>query len=199
MWQTSAVKEGPPARHRKAWGKNSLVQVLVDRTLALVSLKETSPQTTTDARFLAFKTREHFTPEEQAVLLQVSKRVGELWPDALLARTALLLMKRLVFARSSEEVMDLVGLDVCQKYSVAGHCLKLLNAINLETVIRHPCSQRMLQQRTIVAFGVLLAGTALALDYDADRALRGLILGKVGKDAMGGIKEQIMAWYALSV
>ena len=199
MWQTSAVKEGPPARNRTAWGKNSLVQVLVDRTLARVSLKETSPQPKRDPRFLALGTREDFTPEEQAVLLQVNKRVGELWPNALLARTALIYMKRLVFARSSEEVMGLAGLDVCQKYGVAGHCLKLLNAINLDTVIRHPCSQRMLQQRAIVAFGVLLAGSALALDYDADRALRGLIRGKVGADGMGGIKEQIMAWHALSV
>ena len=198
MWQTSAVEEGPPARHRAAWGNNSLVQVLVDRTLARVILKEASQQALEDSRTLAFQTREYFTPKEQVVLLQASKRFGKLWPEALLARTQLLYMKRLVFARSSEEVMDLAGLGVCEKYSVAGHCMKLLDGIKLEAMIRSPCSRRLFQQGTTVAVGVLLAGAALALEHETERALRGIIRGKVGVDEMSGIKEKIMAWYDAS-
>jgi hypothetical protein len=183
MWQSSRSTGGPRARIMATWGENSLVSELVRDTLARCRTMQAATDVAECAWKSWLKSCEMFlTVAERVALTRVCKAVGRDWPDALCAQFTVVLLRRLVFARCVGEVMDAAGLAIEVRFAVAGHTTAFVQEISIDALVEG--AQCILRDWRVLALALLLSGAELALDSDAERALRGLIKGREGTENM---------------
>ena len=203
MWQTSKVVNGPQQRSRGAWHASSLVMALVDATLERVHRLENMSESENMSEPVvswfgvalgASSFRSCFTDAEKGQIVLLSASVASAWPDVMLARRTILLLKQLVFARSAGEMLDRAGVDVVRKHAVAGYAMKMLNDISVGAVLAAPLPM-IFDNRTAAALGVMVCAASMALDYDAERALRGVIRGHTdGWHDIQEVSRAMVAW-----
>ena len=130
-------------------------------------------------------------------MVQVHKRAGDVWADVLLGRQTMVLLQRLVFSRSASIILPIAGFNVERKYTLAGIALKILGSIRFENVLRAPAPATLWVEKRFTAFALILCAAAMALDYDAEQALRGIIRGRaqaVGMRTVEKIQCHILNW-----
>jgi hypothetical protein len=141
------------------------------------------------------KNRECFDVAERSDLVQICKIVGQMWPEEFVVRKSIVLLKRLAFARSSGEMMDTAGIEVVQKYDIAGHLTKLVDEIRIEVIAENPAPV-IFDNRRAAALALLIIAASLALDYDAERALRAIVRRGEGANRVyvNSIMRKLMVW-----
>ena len=195
MWQSSKVDAGPSYRTSAAWHKTSLVRALVDLTQDRAEAMSATATKRNDALQLAVASS--FLAIYDALSFALASRtIAGKFPVVLEAHTTLLCLKRLVFARVVGDMMDVTGLGIVEKFFVTGHALKFLNDITIDAVRADPAPW-IFKNKTTVAIAIVMVAIPFALDYNADRALRGVISGRVGREQMRLINQaqaKLMSW-----
>ena len=197
MWQSSRSGEiGFRARDRSSWNPGSLVQVLTDELLQRCVVVDAAALFINGPSELlcnSLMESSHLKITERVNLTMVSKRWGTLNPPFLAVRKTVALLRRLVFAKVAGEMMGTACLKVELRYSVAGHCMKQIHKISLEKILESPpaIQQRPLLHPRATALALLLIGAAEALDYDAERSLRMLVVGTYGDVMMQEIDRLV--------
>jgi len=105
-------------------------------------------------------------------------------PAALQARRATVALRRYIFARSVGNVLDTAGIGVATKFHLAGAAMEIFSRptvlANLRAITTD--AQHRLARRKVVAMAVLRVSASITLDYDAERALRGVMRGVMDSD-----------------
>ena len=200
MWQSSRSEQGPSARCALSWGSNSLVAVLVKTTLDKAARKEKSQSTGFLERFVC-RGQVFLTPLEQVQLARTGAEASALLPNATQAQKTLMLLRRLAFAKSVGDVLQLAGMDDhVRRYTVAGSMVQVASDIPVSAVMRAPPPSKLLQEeRSTLAIALLLCSAPRVLDYDAERALRGVVRGVRGNlRPYDDVVCMIVSWLAQS-
>ena len=194
MWQSSrAGAIGRRARDRTSWSADSLVLVLTDELLQrcdAVDFAALNGSASAGALAVFWSNLsetgvQYLTFTERVDLTMVSKWWGTSRPTFLAVRKTVALMRRLVFAQVSGEIMSKAGLKLELMYAIAGFPMQTLHTLSLKKMIEtmdtrneNPAAQlppRIFKRPVATALAVLLVGVALGLDPDGERALRMLI------------------------
>ena len=219
MWQSSRAGEiGRRARDRTSWSAGSLVRVLTDELLRRCDAVDcdamdcAAPIFICSAVFwnnLSERGFQYLTLTERVDLTMVSKWWGTERPLFLVVRKTLALMRRLVFAKISGEIMRRAGLKLELQYAIAGFSMNVLQTLSLTKMVQTmDCSSQrsvavslqplIFNMPKATALAVLLVGAAHALDYDAERALRIVIEGLHGNQMMKEIDNVVKAIFLWS-
>ena len=194
LWQSSAVNGGPRARSRWAWEDGSLVRALVDYTMA--RCREITAPTATPWREIEPFLRDILTVADQLRLVRVHSGAGKVWPDVLQAHKTLILLRRLVWSTCIYDIFEICGFDEERKYSFVGCALKILGSIRVKSVMDRPLP-RVFTEKRRAAFAVALLAAPLALEYDGERAMKGIIYGREGRresQIMESMKCVMLGW-----
>ena len=126
--------------------------------------------------------------------MKVNKTWGEAWPEITIACKTIVLGRRLAFARSSGEIMDVLGYDVATKHTVSATALNWFSKDSMaHAVLQAPASVRFFQDRKATAGAILLLGAGLALDQDAERALKQFMRASLGRSAWDATTTSLRA------
>lgn len=131
--------------------------------------------------------------------MQVSRRWCEALPKAYQARKATVTLRRVAFARCVGDLMDVAGVELKTKCLVSGSAVEIFSRA---TVLEHarefpiPCLFAR-EKRRVVAMAVLCIAASYEMDYDAERALRGVMSGFLGKalfDETAALVALLLGW-----
>ena len=148
--------------------------------------------------------QELFTPAERLVLLQTNTSVSSVWPELAQAHKTLVLLTRLVFARTVGELMDRGGVDyLALKFRVVGYALQAVSEIDIKVVMGAPEPEFLEKHnRTVVAVGLFMYGASLAFKQpgqirtlsDAIRSAK----GDIDMDLCYKVQCSIWMWHVAS-
>jgi len=137
------------------------------------------------------------TPKHKNII-QVHRQWGAAWPEALVARKSLVLLKRMAFARSVGDMMDAVGTEITVQYTVAGNAIQMFSRASVvENAILKPMPILFSTTRKAVAMAVLCVAAGMVLDYDAERALKSVMRRSLGAPMWNETSEvlvQLLRW-----
>ena len=152
--------------------------------------------------------QELFTPAERLVLLQTNTSVSSVWPELAQAHKTLVLLKRLVFARTVGELMDRlidrVGVDyLALKFRVVGYALQAVSEIDIKVVMGAPEPEFLEKHnRSVVAVGLFLYGASLAFKQHCQmRTLSAVIRSAkcdIDMDSCYKVQSAIWIWREVS-
>ena len=156
------------------------MRVLVDQTLQRcqeVSLKAQQRRVVLEMVFQS----SYYTLEERVALTNISRDIAKQWPECVLINKQRVLLKRLVWAQCVRDVMQHACMETSIRYFMRGHAVQRIENMKAEKMLQAPYPSMMTIDRSCLAFALFMSVAAMALDYDAERAFRGLIQGQASK------------------
>ncbi len=83
--------------------------------------------------------------------------------------------RRLVFAKIADRMMNLAGIPIVEKYTIAGYAMKLIDRIPFNAFAKTTLEIGAPRNNRAIALALLLHAAAMALDHAAERALRSVV------------------------
>ena len=180
MWQTSKTSTGPSYRSSLAWHETSLVSALVEVARVRAKLKSQHDIVIKSITALLSKAR-FLTTDCLVSFAVVNKDSAEQFPGVVVAMRTIVRLKQLVFARCVGDYLDMVGLGIHQKFSVAGYAMELLSKVKVDTIMDDPAPW-VIRDARAAALAILFLAASSALDYHAERAVHSVVRGAVSSD-----------------